>query len=183
MFVRWLTALLFSLYAVAGGAQGFVQVPALTGRVVDASAVLSSEQRQALEGKLAALETSSGSQVVILMVPSTLPEDIASFGNRVGNTWRIGRKGVGDGLLLIVATSDRKLRFEVASRWRALFRTLLPNRSLTKPFRPASSRGITPAGSMLAWIRLPLGLKVKPCQYRPKAVRAQAGPKPSTGRT
>jgi uncharacterized protein len=48
------------------------------------------------------------------MVPSTLPEDIASFANRVGNTWKIGRKGVGDGVLLIVAPSDRKLRIEVA---------------------------------------------------------------------
>jgi len=141
MFVRWLTALLFSLCAVAGGAQGFVQVPALTGRVVDASAVLSSEQRQALEGKLAALETSSGSQVVILMVPSTLPEDIASFGNRVGNTWRIGRKGVGDGLLLIVATSDRKLRFEVAKSLEGAIPDLAAKQIIDEAISPRFKQG------------------------------------------
>ena len=141
MFVRWLTALLFSLYAVAGGAQGLVQVPALSGRVVDASAVLSSEQRQALEGKLAALETSSGSQVVILMVPSTLPEDIASFGNRVGNTWRIGRKGVGDGLLLIVATSDRKLRFEVAKSLEGAIPDLAAKQIIDEAISPRFKQG------------------------------------------
>jgi len=141
MFVRWLTALLFSLCAVAGGAQGLVPVPALSGRVVDASAVLSTEQRQALEGKLAALETSSGSQVVILMVPSTLPEDIASFGNRVGNTWRIGRKGVGDGLLLIVATSDRKLRFEVAKSLEGAIPDLAAKQIIDEAISPRFKQG------------------------------------------
>ncbi len=141
MFVRWLTALLFSLCAVAGGAQGLVPVPALTGRVVDASAVLSTEQRQALEGKLAALETSNGSQVVILMVPSTLPEDIASFGNRVGNTWKMGRKGVGDGLLLIVATSDRKLRFEVAKSLEGAIPDLAAKQIIDEAISPRFKQG------------------------------------------
>lgn len=141
MFVRWLTALLFSLCAVSGGAQGLVPVPALSGRVMDASAVLSTDQRQALEGKLAALETSSGSQVVILMVPSTLPEDIASFGNRVGNTWRIGRKGVGDGLLLIVATSDRKLRFEVAKSLEGAIPDLAAKQIIDEAISPRFKQG------------------------------------------
>jgi uncharacterized protein len=67
-----------------------------------------------LKAKLAALEAAKGSQVVVLMLPTTAPEDIASYANRVGNTWKIGRKGVGDGVLLIVAKDDRKVRIEVA---------------------------------------------------------------------
>ncbi len=141
MFVRWLTALLLSLCAIACGAQGLVPVPALTGRVVDASALLSTEQRQALGDKLAALEASGGSQVVILMLPSTLPEDIASFGNRVGNTWKIGRKGVGDGLLLIVATSDHKLRFEVAKSLEGAIPDLAANQIIDTAIAPRFKQG------------------------------------------
>ena len=114
MLVRWLTALVLSLCAVGGGAQGLVPVPALSSHVVDVGGLLRADQLQALEIRLSALEAESGAQVVILIVSSTHPEDIASFGNRIGNSWKIGRKGVGDGLLLIVAKDDRKLRFEVA---------------------------------------------------------------------
>jgi uncharacterized protein len=112
--VRCLFALLLSLVSLFAGAQDVLPVPPLTGHVVDTSGTLNSAQQQALEAKLAAFEAASGSQVVVLMVPSTQPEDIASYGNRVGNSWKIGRKAIGDGLILIVAKNDRKLRIEVA---------------------------------------------------------------------
>ncbi len=89
-------------------------VPALTGHVVDTSGTLSDAQRTALEAKLTAFEAQRGSQVVVLLVSTTQPEDIASYANRVGNAWKIGRKDVGDGLLLVGAMQDRKLRIEVA---------------------------------------------------------------------
>jgi uncharacterized protein len=89
-------------------------VPALTGHVVDTTHTLSTAQREALEGKLTLFEQTRGSQVVVVMLPSTQPEDIASYANRVANTWKIGRKAVGDGVLLIVALQDHKLRIEVA---------------------------------------------------------------------
>lgn len=95
-------------------AQGVQAVPALSARVVDTTNTLDAAARQMLEGKLAALEQKSGSQVVVLVVPSTAPEDIASYANRVANEWKIGRKAVGDGVLVIVAKNDRKLRIEVA---------------------------------------------------------------------
>jgi uncharacterized protein len=88
---------------VAAWAQDLQPVPALTAHVLDTTGTLDAAQLQALDAKLDAFEKSSGSQVVILMVPTTLPEDIASYANRVGNTWKIGRKGVGDGLLVVVA--------------------------------------------------------------------------------
>lgn len=95
-------------------AQGLQPVPELAAHVIDATGTLESGQKAALEAKLAALEAAKGSQVVVLMVPTTAPEDIVSYANRVGNTWKIGRKGVGDGVLVVVAKNDRKLRIEVA---------------------------------------------------------------------
>ncbi|WP_411881304.1 TPM domain-containing protein [Polaromonas sp. YR568] len=98
---------------LATWAQGGVQpVPALTAHVMDGTGTLNAAQRDALEAKLAAFEQSRGAQVVILMVPSTQPEDIAAYAQRVGDSWKIGRKGVGDGLLLVVAKNDRKVRIE-----------------------------------------------------------------------
>ena len=106
------------VFAIAIGASAWAQpvqpVPALAARVIDQTGTLDASQRAALEAKLAALEKAKGSQVVVLMVPTTAPEDIASYANRVGNTWKIGRKDVGDGVLLVVAKDDRKLRIEVA---------------------------------------------------------------------
>jgi uncharacterized protein len=87
---------LVALAAVAH-AQAVQPVPALVAHVIDATGTLQAGQQAALEAKLAALESTKGSQVVVLMVPTTAPEDIASYANRVGNTWKIGRKDVGDG--------------------------------------------------------------------------------------
>lgn len=89
-------------------------VPALTARVIDQTGTLSAAEQQALEAKLATFEQAKGSQIVVLIVPTTQPEDIASFANRVANTWKIGRREVGDGLLIIVAKDDRRMRIEVA---------------------------------------------------------------------
>lgn len=114
MLRRWLCVLLLGLGVYSATAQGVLPVPPLTGHIVDTAGVLDDGQRQALESKLTAFEASSGAQVVVLTVASTLPEDIASYANRVGNAWKIGRKGIGDGLMLIVARNDRKLRIEVA---------------------------------------------------------------------
>lgn len=100
--------------AVPAQAQGLRPVPALTAHVIDQTGTLSVAERQALEQQLAALEKAHGSQVVVLLVPTTAPEDIASFANRVGNSWKIGRRGVGDGVLIVVAKDDRRMRIEVA---------------------------------------------------------------------
>lgn len=95
-------------------AQSLQPVPALTSHVVDTAGTLDQAQKDALEAKLSALEQEKGSQVVVLLVPTTAPEDIAAYANRVGNTWKIGRKEVGDGLILLVAVQDRRVRIEVA---------------------------------------------------------------------
>lgn len=110
-----LTAILF----IASGwsivhADTLQPVPALTARVFDQTGTLNASQLQALEQQLAAIEQSKGSQVVVLMVATTAPEDIASYANRVANAWKIGRRAVGDGVLVLVAKDDRKMRVEVA---------------------------------------------------------------------
>jgi len=98
----------------SASAQPLRAIPALNARVVDETGTLSAAQRQSLEARLTAMEQQHGSQVVVLMVPSTAPEDIAAYANRVGNAWKIGRKNVGDGVLVLVAKDDRRMRIEVA---------------------------------------------------------------------
>lgn len=109
-----LLAALLLLLVPHAGAQRVLPVPALTARVMDQTRTLGSEQRAALERKLADLERDKGAQVVILMVPTTAPEDIAAYANRVGQDWKIGRGTVGDGLIVVVAKDDRRMRIEVA---------------------------------------------------------------------
>ena len=110
-----LIAILLIAFSVFGAhAQALLPVPPLTARVIDTAGTLDAAQRGTLEAKLAALEQDKGAQVVVLVVPTTAPEDIAAYANRVGNTWKIGRKGVGDGLILLVAVQDRRIRIEVA---------------------------------------------------------------------
>ncbi|WP_316232540.1 YgcG family protein [Bradyrhizobium sp. SZCCHNR1051] len=90
-----------------------VAVPQLTGRVVDQTGTLSSSDIAGLTQKLKDLETRKGSQVAVLIVPTTQPETIEQFSLRVAETWKIGRKKVDDGALLVIAKNDRKLRIEV----------------------------------------------------------------------
>ena len=111
----WLLALgLAGLLALPGAAwsQDVQPVPALTAHVIDQTGTLDAAQRQALEMKLTAFEQQRGAQIVILIVGTTLPEDIAAFAQRVGDNWKIGRKNIGDGLLVVVAKNDRKVRIE-----------------------------------------------------------------------
>jgi uncharacterized protein len=103
-----------ALAADAGrGPDGLLLVPPLA-RVSDPNSVLTAADRAALEGKLAAFEAKQGSQIAILLVPSTKPEPIEDFAHRVGDAWKIGRKGIGDGVLVVVAIQDRTARIDVA---------------------------------------------------------------------
>lgn len=90
-----------------------VPVPPLRARVTDLTATLSQDQRAALEQKLAALEARKGSQVAVVMLPTVQPEAIEQYAIRVFDQWKLGRKNVDDGVLLLVAKNDRRLRIEV----------------------------------------------------------------------
>ena len=90
-----------------------VAVPPLTGRVVDTTGTLSSSDIAAQSSRLQDLQRRKGSQVAVLIVPTTAPEAIEQFSIRVAETWKIGRRKIDDGALLVVAKNDHKLRIEV----------------------------------------------------------------------
>jgi len=90
-----------------------VAVPPLTGPVVDQTGTLSSDDIAALTQKLRNFEARKGSQIAVLIVPTTAPEEIEQYSIRVAEAWKIGRKKVDDGAILLVAKNDRKLRIEV----------------------------------------------------------------------
>jgi len=105
-------ALAFTLcWSFIAGAQ--IAVPPLTGRFTDQTATFSAEQKAALEQTLQAFEARKGSQLAVLIVPTTAPEAIEQYALRVAEQWKLGRKKVDDGALLIVAKNDRALRIEV----------------------------------------------------------------------
>lgn len=110
---RWLLACLFALLPLAGWSAGPLALPALSGRVVDTTATLSAVERSALNERLARLETEKGAQLVVLIVPTTQPESIEQYGIRLAEAWKIGRRGVNDGVIVIVARDDRAMRIEV----------------------------------------------------------------------
>ncbi|AVO33202.1 TPM domain-containing protein [Ottowia oryzae] len=113
--LKALAAIYLIVFAALGvGAQQVQPVPPLTARVIDTSGTLKPDEIAALDAKLAALEKDKGSQLVVLMVPTTAPEDIVAYAQRVGDTWKIGRRNVGDGILLVVAVKDRRVRIAVA---------------------------------------------------------------------
>lgn len=103
-----------TVWASPAVAQGLLPVPALSAHLIDQTGSLQTEQRAELESRLQKLEQQRGTQLVVLMVTTSAPEDISSFSNRVASAWKIGRQGVGDGLLLVVAKADRKVRIEVS---------------------------------------------------------------------
>lgn len=108
---RWIFAALLWCFASAAIAQ--VAVPPLTGRVVDRTATLSADDIASLDGKLRDFETRKGSQIAVLMVPTAKPETIEQFSLRVAEAWKIGRRKIDDGAILVVAKDDRALRIEV----------------------------------------------------------------------
>ncbi|MGB7631400.1 MAG: YgcG family protein [Candidatus Deferrimicrobium sp.] len=98
-------------WAVVAGGQ--VPVPPIGGRITDLTATLAGEQKSALEQVLQSFEARKGSQVAVLIVHSTAPETIEQYALRVAEQWKLGRKNVDDGALLVVAKDDRTLRIEV----------------------------------------------------------------------
>lgn len=112
----WLAAILMFLCLSWAQAQDLVPVPPLTGRVVDQAKMLDEAQRQQLEAVLADYETTTGSQIAVLTVSKTEPEAIEQYSIRVAEAWKLGRKGIDDGVLLLVAKDNgkafRRLRIE-----------------------------------------------------------------------
>ena len=111
MLKRWLglaAALLLALPAA-----GEVAIPPLSARVTDLTGTLSAPQIQSLDSRLRDFERAKGSQIAVLVVPTTEPESIEQYSIRVADAWKIGRARVDDGVILLVAKADRRLRIEI----------------------------------------------------------------------
>jgi uncharacterized protein len=113
MALRLLAACWLLLASGSASAADLVPLPSLTARVTDLTATLPPDRRVALEAASAAIEQAKGSQVAIVILPTTQPETIEQFGIRVAEAWKIGRRGTSDGVIIIVAKDDRKMRIEV----------------------------------------------------------------------
>ena len=122
-------------------AQTVLPVPALTARVMDQTGTLSDTERQALEAKLAAFEAERGSQVVVVLVPTTAPEDIVDYTQRLGDAWKIGRRDVGDGVLLVVAKDDRRVRIATTRAVEGAIPDLVAHRIIDQVITPAFREG------------------------------------------
>ncbi len=131
----------FTAAASLGAARAEVPVPPLQARVTDLTGTLSAQQKSELEAKLAAYEARRGSQMAVLLVPTTKPEEIEQYSIRVAEAWKIGRKGVDDGIILVVAKDDRRLRIEVGYGLEGTIPDSLANRVIEERIVPRFREG------------------------------------------
>ncbi|MBI3286370.1 MAG: YgcG family protein [Burkholderiales bacterium] len=142
--VKALFALLASALFLAASAQP--AIPPLSGHVNDLSGTLSAEQKANLEQRLQNFEAGKGSQLVVLIVPSTGPESIEQYALRVVEQWKPGRKKIDDGALLIVAKNDRSLRIEVGYGLEGTLTDASSKRIVSEVIVPQFKRGEYYAG-------------------------------------
>ncbi|MBI5718583.1 MAG: TPM domain-containing protein [Burkholderiales bacterium] len=135
--LRLLGLLVAALCCAVASARAQLPVPALSARVIDETGTLSAPQRSALEAKLAAFEAQAGPQIVVLLVPATAPEDIAAYAQRVADSWKIGRRDQGDGVLVVVAKNERRVRIEVAKALEGAIPDLAARQIIDNAIRPA----------------------------------------------
>ncbi len=122
-------------------ARADVAVPPLTARVTDLTGTLSGGAVARIEAKLADLEARKGSQLAVLIVPTTQPEEIEQYGIRVAEAWKLGRKGVDDGAILLVAKDDRRVRIEVGQGLEGPLPDAIANRIITETITPHFKQG------------------------------------------
>lgn len=144
--LRALLALLWALglglwQATACAQTALVPVPDYRAHVTDTARALADADRAALERQLANFETQRGTQIGVLIVPSTAPEDIADYSQRVADAWKLGRAGVGDGLLIVVAVQDRRVRIAPFKALEGAIPDVLAKRIIDQQMVPAFRRG------------------------------------------
>jgi len=131
---------LSSLFLI-GVAAAQIAIPPLKSRVTDLTGTLSAQQRSALEQTLAEFEARKGAQVAVLMVASTQPETVDQYAVRVQESWKLGRKGIDDGVLLVVAKNDRKLRIEVGYGLEGILPDAIAKRIIEDDITPRFKQG------------------------------------------
>jgi uncharacterized protein len=139
--LRTLLALALGLAAALAWAQGVQPVPELRARAMDLTGTLDAAALQRIEERLAGFERERGTQIVVVLVASTAPEDIAEYTQRLGDAWKIGRREVGDGLLFVIAKDDRRMRIAPAKALEGAIPDLQARRILDQAVAPALRRG------------------------------------------
>lgn len=137
MISRALLFLLF-LFSIA---HAEIPVPKLSAPVTDLTGTLNEAEKTALDQKLLAFGRRKGSQIGVLIVPTTKPEEIAQYGIRVADEWKLGRKHVDDGAILIVAKDDRRLRIEVGYGLEGVLNDATARRIVSEVIVPRFARG------------------------------------------
>ena len=135
----WLL-MLSGLWPAAQAQTTLVPVPAYRAHVTDTAGALTETDRSALERQLADFEAQRGTQIGVLIVPSTAPEDIADYSQRVADAWKLGRQGVGDGLLIVVAVQDRRVRIAPFKALEGAIPDVLAKRIIDQQMVPAFRR-------------------------------------------
>ncbi|HSI45475.1 MAG TPA: YgcG family protein [Methylophilus sp.] len=145
MLPVWLRALLVCSLLITGtsaqAAKGLVEIPPLSAAVTDLTQTLSAEEQTALNEKLSQFSQQTGSQIAVLILPTTQPEDIAQFGIRLADAWKIGREKQDDGVIVIVAKQDRKMRIEVGYGLEGAIPDAVAKRIVAEQLSPAFKQG------------------------------------------
>jgi uncharacterized protein len=147
-------ALLLWLPSLGAASPGVHAVPARTGHVVDLSGVLNAEQHALLEQRLRQFGLEHGSEVAVLLLPSTRPEGIDQYALRVAEQWKLGRQNVDDGALVLVATADRAARIEVGYGLEGTLTDVASKRLIEEVMLPHLQRGDFFAGVEAGTTRL-----------------------------
>jgi uncharacterized protein len=134
MGVLWL------LWVAMASAQAVLPLPELRSRVIDQTGTLDPTQQASLESRLASFEAQRGTQIVVVLVPTTQPEDIADYTQRLGDAWKIGRQDVGDGVLFVVAKNDRRVRIATTKTLEGAIPDLVARRIIDQGVTPAFRR-------------------------------------------
>lgn len=133
--------LFLAFAAIAADVTEPIPVPKLTGRVVDLTGTLTVAERDSLAAKLKAFEAAKGSQVAVLLVPSIGPEVIEEFATRVTDEWKLGRAGVDDGVLFVIAKQERKLRIQTGRGVQGVLTDALSKRIIAERVAPRFRAG------------------------------------------
>lgn len=137
----WHFGLICLILLVASVCLAEQDIPPLKSRVTDVTNTLTQQEKNSIEAKLAAFEQEKGAQIAVLIVPTTAPETIEQYSIRVVEAWKLGRKGVDDGVLLLVAKNDKKLRLEVGYGLEGVLPDAIAKRIISEVIAPHFKQG------------------------------------------
>lgn len=176
---RWLLAALLLCWAAVLQAAP-VAIPPLGARVTDLTQTLDASQRAQLESQLAGLEQRKGAQIAVLLIPSTGEDSIEDYAVRAFEQWKLGRKGVDDGVLLVVAKNDRALRIEVGYGLEGTITDVQAGRIIREQIVPFFQKGDF-AGGIQAGVDSLIALIEPPATAPAEADQGEAEQLPQTG--